>query len=53
MNYEDACDAEVTREEARVEIEKHDLPGAFDLFLQEVGDRPTYIGREVLDFLGY
>lgn len=51
--YEDACEAEVTREEARLEIARHDVDGGFEAFLQEVGDRETYWGREVLDFLGY
>lgn len=51
--YEDACEAEVTREEARLEIEKHHVDGGFALFLEEVGDRETYSGQEVLDWLGY
>lgn len=51
--YEEACEAEVTREEARLEIAKHDVDGGFALFLKEVGDRETYTGREVLDWLGY
>ena len=51
--YEEACDAEVTREEARLEIAKHDVDGGFESFVQEVGDRETYTGQEVLDWLGY
>lgn len=51
--YEDACEAEVTREEARLEVARHDVDGGFELFLQEVGDRETYSGQEVLDWLGY
>lgn len=53
MTYEDACEEEVTREEARLEIDKHDVDGGFAQFLADVGDRPTYLGHEVLDWLGY
>lgn len=52
-SYLEACEAEVTREEARREIAKHDVDGGFDLFLREVGDREMYSGQEVLDWLGY
>ena len=51
--YEEACEAEVTREEAMLEIAKHDVEGGFELFLKEVGDRESYLGKEVLDWLGY
>lgn len=51
--YFEACEAEVTREEARLEIASHDVEGGFIRFLQEVGDRETYMGKEVLDWLGY
>lgn len=53
MTYNEALDAEVTREEARREIAKYDVPGGFELFLQEVGDKAEYLGREVLDWLGH
>lgn len=55
MNYEDAVDATVTREEARREIQRHDLPNGegWELFLEEVGDKPEYTGEEVLAWLGY
>lgn len=53
MNYEEACESTVTREEARAEIAKHDIDGGFDLFLREVGDRAEYQGSEVLGWLGY
>lgn len=53
MTYEEACDEEVSREEARLEIAKHDVDGGFELFLAEVGDRQTYMGYEVLNWLGY
>lgn len=53
MTYNEALDAKVTREEARREIAKYDVPGGFELFLQEVGDKAEYLGREVLDWLGH
>ena len=51
--YEEARDAEVTREEARLEIAKHEVDGGWDQFLADVGDKETYFGYEVLDWLGY
>lgn len=53
MNYDEACESIVTREEARLEIDAHDVPGGFSQFLEDVGDRLTYTGQEVLDWLGY
>lgn len=54
MDYSEACEAIVTREEARLEIEKHDTgDDGFETFLKDVGDRPLYKGSEVLDWLGY
>ena len=50
-NYEDACEAEVDRETALREVRKHHCSEAE--FLAEVGDKPTYYGQEVLDWLGY
>ncbi len=52
-DYFEACEAEVTREEARLEIGRHDCDGGFARFLQEIGDREAYTGKEVLDWLGY
>lgn len=52
MNYEDAVEATVTREEARREIDKHDCDG-WDAFIADVGDKPEYDGAEVLGWLGY
>ena len=50
-SYEDAIDAEITREQAFHEIKKH---GAlWSEFLEMVGDKPMYTGKEVLDWLGY
>ncbi|TFL14052.1 hypothetical protein CSC67_07740 [Pusillimonas caeni] len=50
-NYEDACDATLSRERAIAEVERHALN--VDDFLSEVGDKPAYTGKEVLDWLGY
>lgn len=51
MDYDEACDAEITRSEARREIEDHCASWAE--FLEDVGDRATYQGSAVLDWLGY
>lgn len=51
VSYWEALDLTVTRDEARREIEKHECD--FLEFLREVGDRPEYEGKEVLDWLGY
>jgi hypothetical protein len=53
MNYDEAFEAVVTREEARREVARHDVEGGFEVFLQEVGDRAEYLGGEVLAWLGY
>lgn len=52
-DYHEACEATVTKSQARAEIQQHDVDGGFALFLQEVGDREEYSGKEVLDWLGY
>ena len=51
MSYDDAVEAEVSREEARREVAKHH--GDWNEFVRDVGDRPKYLGKEVLDWLGY
>jgi hypothetical protein len=51
MNLSEAWDCEVTREDARAEILKHDA--SFTDFLAEIGDKPFYVGEEVLAWLGY
>lgn len=49
----EAWDLEVTRQEALDEIDRHDVEGGRDAFLAEVGDRPQFMGHEVLEWLGY
>lgn len=51
MSYEEAMQAEVTKEEARREILRHGHDP--DDFFREVGDRLNYLGAEVLGWLGY
>lgn len=51
MNYDEAHDATVSRACARREILKHGAD--WQEFLTEVGDKPEYVGAEVLDWLGY
>ena len=51
MSFEEAMDAEVTKDEAIREIVRHDL-NPNDFFL-EVGDRMICIGADVLVWLGY
>ena len=51
MDYHEACEAIVSRQEVRLELEAHDAP--FYEFTQERGDREEYYGYEILNFLGY
>lgn len=51
MDYEEASEYIVTREEARREIKLHLL--SFEDFLREAGDKKEYLGHEILDWLGY
>lgn len=53
MTYDEAIEHEVTKEQARKEIAKHEVEGGFEQFLIDVGDKPKYLGQEVLDWLGY
>ena len=51
MDYHDACEAIVSRQEARLELEAH---GAlFYEFTIARGDRDEYYGYEILNYLGY
>ena len=51
MDYHEACEATVSRQEARLEVEAHDAP--FYEFVLERGDRDEYYGYEILNYLGY
>jgi hypothetical protein len=51
MNYETAMYAKISQAEARQEIEEHDCLWAD--FVTDHGDRPTYLGAEILHWLNY
>lgn len=51
MSYNEACDAEVTRAEAQLEIRRHHCE--WSDFVAECGERETYQGVDVLAWLGY
>ena len=51
MDYREACEATVSRQEARLELEAHGAP--FHEFALERGDKEEYYGYEILNFLGY
>ena len=51
MDYYEACEVIVTRHEVQQEINKHDA--TFGEFVLEYGYKEEYIGKDVLDFLGY
>ena len=52
MNYEEACEATVTRKQAKAFIALHDCEG-WAVFLEDCGDRPEYTVAEVHAWLGY
>lgn len=51
MTYDEAIEATVSAREAQIEIEAHGLN--WTDFLADVGERATYSGKDVLDWLGY
>ena len=51
MQYEEAMKAQVTKAEAKKEIEEHGLE--FYDFVIDCGDKQYYMGSEVLNWLGY
>jgi hypothetical protein len=51
MTYDEAIEATVTKAEAFAEIRKHGIDP--NEFLEEMGDRETYAGGDVLSWLGY
>ena len=50
-NYEDALEITLTALQAKREVEKHNL--SFSDFINEVGDKESYKGEKVLNWLGY
>ena len=51
MNYCEALEADITREQALREVRLHDAD--CEQFLRELGEREYYSGAEVLAWLGY
>ena len=51
MNYDEALEYELTAQEAKNYIRKHDL--RFSDFVDEIGSKTIYTGSEVLNWLGY
>lgn len=51
MDYQEAREAMVTREEAKAEIAAHHLD--WEDFVEEYGDLDEYLGEDVLNWLGY
>lgn len=51
QTYEDACEAEISRKRAKREVERHNTK--WTEFLEDIGDKKIYTGREILDWLGY
>ena len=51
MDYEEAAESTVSRKEAMREVARHSCEWAD--FVAECGDRTSYKGSVVLDWLGY
>tara|TARA_R110001583_G_scaffold175049_1_gene329557 strand:- start:109 stop:330 length:222 start_codon:yes stop_codon:yes gene_type:complete len=51
--YDTAENVTLTKGQAYVELERHNLDGEYDLFLKEMGDHKTYEAQKVLAWLGY
>ena len=51
--YDTAENVTLTKGQALVELERHNLDGEYDLFLKEMGDHRTYEAQKVLAWLGY
>lgn len=52
MTYDEACEAILTRAQAKAEIARHDCDG-WEAFLADCGDHAEYKGETVLTWLGY
>ena len=55
MTYDEAMEKDytVTRAEAIAEIIRHLHEDDLDTFFADLGDRPEYLGADVLTWLGY
>lgn len=54
MTYDEAIEAhDITRQEARAEIDRHTAEGGWEAFIAECGDLEFYDGATVLGWLGY
>lgn len=53
MTYEEACEATVSRADALKFIAEHDIGEPIASFFEDCGDKETYTGQEILDWLGY
>ena len=54
MTYDEACEYELTRDQAIQDIEDHgNGPDEIDEFFADCGDHTHYAGQVVLDWLGY
>lgn len=53
--YESAKGITITKARARIEIvKKHSLSeDQFEMFLEECGDKPSYLATDILDWLNY
>lgn len=51
LSYDEAMDCEVTKEEAIDELARHQE--SFDEFAAMHGDKETYEGKDVLEYLGW
>ena len=51
--YDTAENVTLTKGQAYVQLERHNLEGDYELFLKDLGDHRTYEAQKVLAWLGY
>ncbi len=51
LSYDEAMDCEVTKQAAIAELARHQE--SFEEFAAMHGDKETYEGKDVLEYLGY
>ena len=51
--YDTAENVTLTKAQAYVQLERHNLEGDYELFLKDIGDHKTYEAQQVLAWLGY